>query len=192
VEQLFQHHDSESGTSYSIVPVAVPFCPPCSAIHRRERRVLSPLAIIGTMFRSHVMWGAAGHFALAALFLSKGISPGAMIGGGFFLLLGALCARFAYSETRHHRVSPPTSVSSAFSIGLDISSMFEPERRTYTLRNPQFAEAFVAVNRDRLWDPASPHAQRAAAKRSWAIAVLIVLAAAVVVWGIYKDYIAED
>jgi hypothetical protein len=69
--------------------------------------------------------------------------------------------------------------------------MFEPERRVYTLRNARFGEAFIAVNRERIWDPASPQAQRAATKRSFAIAVFIVVAAGAIAWGIYDEYFSD-
>ena len=78
-----------------------------------------------------------------------------------------------------------------FSFGHDISAAFEPERRIYTLRNPHFAEAFTLVNRDRLWDPASPHAQRAASKRAFATALAIVLAAAAVIRGLYDQHVSD-
>jgi hypothetical protein len=190
IEQRFEHHNSEGSPTYSMVPVAVPFCPACNATHQRERRAVSPLARLGMMFRSHIMYGVVCQVALGLFFLLKFSLP-TTIAAVFFLLLAAVCARAAYNETRHLAVSPPTSVSSAFVFSEDHSSMFEPERRFYTLRNPQFADAFLHVNRDRLWDAASPHAQRAAVKRSWAIAILIVLAMAVIIWGIYNDYAAD-
>jgi hypothetical protein len=190
IEQLFEHRHSEGGTTFTIAPVAVPFCPGCTATHRRERRVVTPLARLGMMFRSHVMYAVVFQVALALFFLTRWDMVTTVV-AACFGLLAAVCARLAFNETRYLAVSPPTGVSRAFSFSPDVSSLFEPERRHYTLSNPQFAEAFMTVNRDRLWDPASPHALRAASKRSFAIAIGILIAAAVVIWGIYDEYWAE-
>jgi hypothetical protein len=190
IERVIEHQHSDSPTRYSVERVAVPFCPLCLDLHRREQRVTPPLTRIAMMYKSSVMYGATCQAALALFFLTRGNTVTTVV-AAFLFLLAAICARIAFNETRYAAVSPATSVSGAFRIGDDASSMFEPERRLYTMRNPRFAEAFIAVNRERIWDPASPQAQRAANKRSFAIAVFIVLAVGAVAWGIYDEYFSD-
>jgi hypothetical protein len=66
-----------------------------------------------------------------------------------------------------------TSVTLAFDFGPDISDALDPgERRIYTMRDAVFAEAFVQLNRDRVWAP-DPAAERAEA-RVWTGALVLL------------------
>jgi hypothetical protein len=190
IQKVFERHHDESPTTHTVESVAVPFCPVCLAAHRRELQTVPPLTRIGMMYKSGVMIGATCQAALALFFLTRGSFVTSAV-AAFFFALAAVCARIAFNQTRHLAVPPATTMSSAFDIGDDRSEMFEPERRFYTLRNAQFADAFIAVNRERIWDPASSQAQRAATKRSLAIAVFIVLTIAVVAWGVYDEYFSD-
>ena len=60
----------------------------------------------------------------------------------------------------------------------------EPERRTYRLRNPAFAKAFLAANRDQVWT--AQKSAKAAARR-----LLVWIAAGIVfaVWLIWTMFL---
>ncbi|HET8546634.1 MAG TPA: hypothetical protein VFL57_01445 [Bryobacteraceae bacterium] len=190
IEKIFEHEHDESPTTFSLRRIAVPFCPLCLDTHRRELRVVPPLARIRMMYNSGAMWTATVLAIIAVVLLTRGgMLPIAI--AAFLLLVAAVCALIAFYQTRYLAVPPATSVSSAFGFGGEVSGMFEPERRVLTLRNAQFAEAFVAVNHERIWDPASPQAQHAATKRSFATAVFVVIAIAAVAWGIYDEYFSD-
>ncbi len=109
--------------------------------------------------------------------------PGEATGGferGLALVLGlsgAGLVAYAWWDTRNCMVPKQTSVTLAFDFSPDISDILDhARRRGYAMRDPSFAQAFTALNRDRLWQP-NPAAERAE-KRVWiACAIFLALAA---------------
>jgi hypothetical protein len=61
-----------------------------------------------------------------------------------------------------------------FDFSDDLSEPFDQPRRTYTSLNPAFADAFHALNRERVWDPSSVQAIRASRHRGIVVAMLLV------------------
>lgn len=73
----------------------------------------------------------------------------------------------------------PTSVLAAANFTDDQSELFEPERRTFTFRDPVFAAQFAALNADRLWDAKAPRARRARWLRKAALYAVVAAGAAI-------------
>ena len=99
---------------------------------------------------------------------------------GFFGVIGAVSLGGAYKETRRYAIIPPTSITSAVEFSSDHSDMFEPERRNYSFRNREFSEAFLAANRDALWD--GQKRVRASINRQFFYGAVAVAVAAVLAW----------
>lgn len=123
--------------------------------------------------------------SLSKLDLMGLLAFGAVLAFFAAIALGSL--RAAWNETERFAVSPPTSVSRMVYWTTDISAMFESERHRYTFENPQFAEAMYDRNRSRLWNPSSPSARDAAAKRKIVKYVLIGIVTLVVILGLLKE-----
>lgn len=69
----------------------------------------------------------------------------------------------------------PTSVLAAANFTDDVSELFEPERRTFTFRDPVFAAQFAALNAERIWSGRSPRARWARKARNVVFGVLLVV-----------------
>ncbi|HET7468283.1 MAG TPA: hypothetical protein VFJ81_01360, partial [Gemmatimonadales bacterium] len=105
-----------------------------------------------------------------AIFLLTSVAPDAGSGQalGFVNVMalvfggaGAAVIAYAWWDTRRYMVPRQTSVTLAFDFSPDISNLLDrSQRRIYAMRDPAFAEAFTALNRDRVWQP-DPAAQRA-------------------------------
>jgi hypothetical protein len=95
-----------------------------------------------------------------------------LFGGAGVILIG-----HAWWDTRRCMVPRQTSVTLAFDFSPDVSDLLDHgQRRVYAIRDATFAEAFTALNRDRVWQP-DPAAVRAE-KRVWMVcAVFLVIAA---------------
>lgn len=171
----------------------MPFCESCQEQHRRELPVVSPWARFRLACRSEMMIAAAVIGLTSLFFLKEAVIKLVVRGtyaswflmafAGVLGLMAWLSWRAAYRATNYLTVGRPTSISSAFDFSDDQSELFEGERRTYTLRNRAFAEAFRTGNRDLTWSPDSPAAQTAARRRK---IVYFVLGAAVFVWVIWE------
>lgn len=71
-----------------------------------------------------------------------------------FAASGLILIVRALWETRNHMVPRQTSVTLAFDFGPDISDLLDhAARRMYAIREAAFAEAFIQLNRDRVWAP---------------------------------------
>jgi hypothetical protein len=186
IEKVFERNSSDdTPRGYVVDEVHVPFCPSCIATHDREVGRITRISRILLCFRSSMMISALGAVLFAVL-LAKGALEGAMDGdmpsvvvlGGFSALcvLAAIgCTRSAYNETRRFAVPAQTSVTRRFDFSDDLSEPFDLPRRAYTSLNPVFGEAFHSLNRDRVWDPASPQAIRASRHRGIVMAILLVV-----------------
>jgi hypothetical protein len=185
IEKVFERNSSDdTPRGYVIGEACVPFCPTCLAKHEREVKRNSRWWRMLVCFRSPMMISASGATLFAGL-LAQG-AQGAMyddmtsvvVLGGLSALcvLAAIgCTRSAYNETRRFAVPDQTSVTRAFDFSDDLSDPFDEPRRIYTSLNPAFAEAFHAVNRDRVWDPSSSQAIRASRHRAIVMALLLVV-----------------
>lgn len=96
--------------------------------------------------------------------------------GLVFLAIAAAHVVLAWRRRRGEWVSPPTSVTGALELSDDSSQPFEPCHHAFVCRNRAFAEALLAANAERVWDPDGPLARRAGRRRA---ALVIVVVAAV-------------
>lgn len=157
---------------YRIDSADVPYCPACIARDARERE--SVASRWRARLPSFVLQSVPALPCLGfAVFLLR--TTGAPMHAGdaadgfehaLVLLFGgsglALIAR-ALWETRRYMVPNQTSITVAFDFGPDVSDLLDPgERRIYAMRDAAFAEAFMALNRERVWlpDPAADRAER--------------------------------
>ena len=69
----------------------------------------------------------------------------------------------------------------------DRSDLFETEHRTYNFRNPEFAAAFIELNKTRIWQPDGRRARVAQRKRKIAYIVFGIAAGAAVLYGFLED-----
>ncbi len=143
------------------------------------RRVLTALASVET-FGAALTGGGALFIAFKALFPIGEMDPVTIAFLGLALLLAAIALgqlRLAWSRTERFTIPPQTSVTLAFDFSDDVSGVLDPaQRRVYASRDPAFAEAFAALNRDRVWTP-DPAAQRTESLLKIALVVFLALAA---------------
>jgi len=176
---------------YRIDTARVPYCPACVALDARERQSLASLwrARLGSLLIQSLPAVLPLGFAVFMLsMITPPTSPGEASGGferTLALVFGAaggwLVVR-AWWDTRRYMVPRQTNVTLAFDFGPDISELLDRKaRRVYAMREPAFAEAFTALNRDRLWQP-DPTAERAE-RRVWiACAVFLAIGALAAAW----------
>ena len=152
---------------YRIDTARVPYCGVCIAQDARERQSIASRwrARLGAL----LIQSLPAVFPIGfAVFLLTTIGPESGEALGFVNVLslvfgGAGAALIAYAlwDTRRYMVPRQTSVTLAFDFSPDISDLLDHrQRRVYTMRDPAFAEAFTALNRDRVWQP-DPAAERA-------------------------------
>jgi hypothetical protein len=87
-----------------------------------------------------------------------------------FGLLARYQFKLAWCGTEYLRVAPQTSVTLAFVFSDNSAAPFESARFLCTVRNAEFAAAFVELNRQIEFRPGSPEAvadQHAANRHSW-------------------------
>jgi len=124
-----------------------------------------------------------------AVFLLTTIQPPTHAGeaaGGFeralallFGLSGAGVIGYGWWDTRSCMVPRQTSVTLAFDFSPDVSDVLDHgQRRVYAMRDAAFAEAFTALNRDRVWQP-DPAAVRAE-MRLWIVCAVFLAIGALV------------
>ncbi len=170
---------------YRIDTALVPYCGVCVAQDARERQSVASRwrARLGAL----VIQSFPGLFPLGfAVILLTTIGPrkaGYDVAGFeevlalIFGAAGAGVIAYAWWETRRCMVPRQTSVTLAFDFSPDVSDLLDhTPRRVYAMRDAAFAEAFAALNRDRVWQP-DPAAVRAE-MRVWIVcAVFVALAA---------------
>lgn len=155
VEKVF-----ERGERHTVVRVDVPFCMTCLQRHREEAKHLPASQQLLTLVRSALLIPAIA-LALAAVVLFAPLADSVAAGAwddalvyfgivGGFGVLGIGLGVVALRRSHRFRVTEPTSVTSAFDFTDDLSRNSERERHGYTMRNPRFAEAFVAVNASKI------------------------------------------
>jgi hypothetical protein len=154
---------------YRIDTVQVPYCGTCIARDARERRSIASrwrARLLSLLIQSFPALFPIGF----AVFLLTTVGPDAGSGEalGFVNVMalvfggvGAALIAYAWWDTRRHMVPRQTSVTLAFDFSPDISDLLDHrQRRIYAMRDAAFAEAFTALNRDRVWQP-DPAAERA-------------------------------
>ena len=190
VERAFAHPREEVRGRF------VPFCAACLAIHAREVKPMPTLELLLTIVRTPLMVPVIGFSAVALWFALEAIEETvrrdltglALMGGlaALFSLIAAGSLIGAWRTTRARRVIAQTSISSAFDFGPDISSVFESERRRYTIRSQEFTGEFLAANRKRLWTAGKR--QRAASRRFYAAAIGGILLLGFLLWQMYREW----
>jgi hypothetical protein len=173
---------------YRIDTARVPYCPTCIAQDERERESLA------SRWRRRLGYLLLGSFPAVfpigfAVFLLTTISPTihrgesadsfvrilALVFGG----AGACLIAYAWWDTRRYMVPRQTGVTLAFDFSPDVSDLLDHgQRRVYAMRDAAFAEAFTALNRERVWKP-DPAAQRAEMRVWIACAVFLAIGAVV-------------
>jgi hypothetical protein len=173
---------------YRIDTARVPYCPTCIAQDGRERQSLASrwrARLGGMLIRSFPAVFPLGF----AIFLLTHIQPPTHPGeaaGGFeralallFGFSGAGLIVYGWWDSRSSMVPRQTSVTLAFDFSPDISDLLDrAQRRVYTMRDAGFAEAFTALNRDRVWQP-DRGAERAEI-RVWIVCAVFVAIGALV------------
>jgi hypothetical protein len=171
---------------YRVDVARVPYCLSCIAQDARERRSMPSRrrARLGAL----LLQSFPALFPLGfAVFLVTTLGPGTDSGAaGLVHLLvllfggaGVCLIGYAWWDTRRYMVPRQTSVTLAFDFGPDLSDLLDrSQRRVYAMRDPAFAEAFTALNRDRVWQPA-PAAVRAE-MRVWIVCAVFLVVSAVV------------
>jgi hypothetical protein len=193
IDKVFEVNYSDSPRSYTINSVAVLFCPRCIEIHWREVRKFSVLErLVMCLHAGEMLAGlCSGAFATFLVFeaIRRGRGgPDAVLAGvaAVFAGISYLSYRHAYGETQHLAVPPLTSVTGSFDFTGVGGDLYDGPRRTYTLRNSAFRDAFVLLNRELTWNPGSPQARQAESKRKVTTVIAVAVVAGLVVWEIVK------
>jgi hypothetical protein len=172
---------------YRIETVEVPYCGACIAQDARERQSTASRwrARVGSL----LIQSFPALFPIGfAIFLLTTVGPesgsgeaGSLVAVMALVFGGAGAALIAYAwwDTRRYMVSRQTSVTLAFDFSPDMSDLLDHSpRRIYAMRDTAFAEAFTALNRDRVWLP-DPAAERAEI-RMWIVCGVFLAVAALV------------
>jgi len=170
---------------YRIDTALVPYCGACIAQDARERQSMASrwgARLGGLLLRSFPALFPLGF----AVFLLTSVGPASAAsasgeGTGFVGVLalvfggaGVCLIAHAWWDTRRCMVPRQTSVTLAFDFSPDVSDLLDrSQRRFYAIRDPAFAEAFTALNRDRVWQP-DPAAVRAE-MRVWIVCGVVLV-----------------
>ena len=172
---------------YRIDTAQVPYCGACIAQDARERQSMASRwrARLGAL----LVESFPALFPLGfVVFLLTTVHPASSSNsaGDFVLILalvfggaGACLIGYAWWDTRRCMVPRQTSVTLAFDFSPDVSDLLDhSQRRVYAMRDAAFAEAFTALNRDRVWQP-DPAAVRAE-MRVWIVCAVFLAVGALV------------
>lgn len=187
-QKVFRRTDHDSPTRHVVRSVTVPFCGACIARHQAEDQAPTRLQNLLSSFSTAEMLGAVFP-AIAAVFVAwlvlKDLAHGRWSSAGILLLVGLFFAGIAWFQrkhvwenTAHLRVPPQSSVTKAFDFSDDLSDVFESSRFTCTAHDATFAEAFAALNSERVWERSSPQAvaeRRKANRAMWIFGAVLLL-----------------
>lgn len=195
VEKVFRRaSNTDTPDGYVIEAASPPYCDRCIAQHERELRILSWPQRVAVSLATGVTIAALGSGFMALLFLPDAVRdlahPGfpwllAMV--LFFSLIAYASLSSAWNENAHRRVPPQTSVTLAFDFSASYAELLDTPRATYSIRNAAFAEAFMALNQERVWNPDSPAAKRTAHSRKLIYGVVVGLLVLLFLWNVAKD-----
>jgi hypothetical protein len=148
---------------YRIDTARVPYCPTCIAQDARERQSLASRwrsRLGGILIRSFPAVFPLGFAVFVLTTLQPATHPGEaarsfeLAVALLFGLSGMGLIGYGWWDTRNCMVPKQTSVTLAFDFSPDVSDLLDHgERRVYTMRDGAFAEAFTALNRERIWQP---------------------------------------
>lgn len=191
---MFRRTYSDSATTYEIEGAVVPYCNPCIAQHEHEVRALSWPQRVAVSLTTGLTISALGSGFMALLFLPDAVRsltrsgfPWPLVVVMFFALIAYSSLSGAWKQNAHRRVPPQTGITRAFDFSESHAEMFDAPRSTYSIRNSAFAEAFVALNRARIWNPQTPAAKRSAHSRKLLYAVTIGALVAWALWDLATD-----
>jgi hypothetical protein len=177
VQKVFrQAAAGDSVTSYRVEQAEVPYCDDCTLQHERERRVLTwPQRMVVSLATGLTVSGLGSIF-MALLFLPAALRDIGRPGFPLPLVVMLFFAWIAYSslsgawkQNAYRRVAPQTSITLAFDFSESYAPLLDAARCTYAIRNAAFAEAFIALNSERVWhERESTSDLKAITKRLWA------------------------
>lgn len=197
IRKIFRrtHAGSNDRTTYEIANARVPFCAACIARHESELERPSALARIVARFATEATIPAIFAGATGAFFLKEAVRKSAQFGPSSMtipgivalvcLLIAAACLLSAWHSNEQSEIPPQTSVTLAFDFGDEHSALFDGAHRTYAIRDGTFAEAFIAANAERQWDPASPRAREASRHRTVVYVAFGILLVATALWSLF-------
>ncbi len=180
--------DGEGSPTFShweVWRLRLPACEGCRARHETEVRPVPAGTRLASMLRTWYVIGMAGGMAVSLFFarlaseslfrrdVRDAAIPAAV--ALVFLAIAAAHVALAWRRRRGEWVSPPTSVTAALELCGDPSRPFEPRHHVFVCHNRAFAEAFLAANAERVWDPAGPIARRAGLRRAILVPVLVAV-----------------
>ena len=144
-------------TGYCVDTAAVPYCPSCTARHGHERRVLSPIQRVAVSLATGLTVSAVGSVFMAFVLLPAAWRalwmPGFPLPLAVVLAFAAIAASSlagAWRETARRRVPPQTEVTRAFDFSPTGAPLFGELGFVCSIRNADFARAFVAANQERV------------------------------------------
>lgn len=199
VESVFTRTHSDSPNTYVVGRLSVPLCVACLGRHNAERPPIDAVKRVLLMFRTPEVFagiapGAASLFvlwiAIPRFLRFDLISMGFFSAlSGFFGLIAFFGFRAAWQDSERYAVQPPSSVSSAIRFSDDRADLFEPEHHTYILSNPQFAAAFIELNKALIWRPDGRQANVARQKRNLSYIVFGIVVACVVIYSLLDEFV---
>ena len=83
---------------------------------------------------------------------------------------------------------PQTNITRAFDFSAREAELFDVPTSTYAIRNREFADAFVALNRERVWNPDAPTAKRNARWRRLIYAGTVGILVALALWDMVSGW----
>jgi hypothetical protein len=194
MHKVFRRTYNDAPATYTIESASVPFCDRCIALHEHEARTLSWLQRVAVSLASGVTISAIGSGFMAYLLLPDALRELARPGFPWLALIALFFALLAYgslwtawTQNAHRRVPPQTRVTRAFDFSESYAELFDAPRSTYSIRNRTFADAFIALNRERVWNPKAPAAKRAARSRKLVYAAALAALFAIFLWDLAGD-----
>ena len=193
-------HDSETPneTVQAIDAFDVPFCGACLDRQQAERRAPSPWMPLRRILSHSEGFAGLVVIAIAMMFVSAAVRERRvfpLVLGSLPLAIGFWLLRGTWKRSRHMSLAKPTSVDLAVDFTPSIALPFEPYWRAFHFRAPQYAALFRQVNAGKLWDPRSPEARDAAAKRrresSRTNLIVGAIVVAVLLWTLWQEVVSQ-
>ena len=152
------------GWKYVIRSARIPYCPTCMAhnadIVAAERMPF--LELIVRLVATPLVIPFVGGAIVARVFLPDTITKpigdplhnaGLAIAAAMLLAMGT-SAWGSWHATSFHLVPAENEITSACTFSDELGDLFTSWHRAYAFRNREFAQAFISVNRERLWTKA--------------------------------------
>ena len=142
--------------TYNTVVVEIPFCYACAELHRAEARKASRFRRWRSLIFSPVHIATIG-FAIIFFKMDlswkdfQGLGPKGLWVASTPVVALLLANWLAFWYTRPDRFEPRSDITNACDFSKNVSMEFGRQRHIYTMRNKAFADAFIELNRDRVW-----------------------------------------